>query len=126
MDFSQVWQSDSASEDFLKLFNGAAETASGVSVTFNTALRHSTVYACNRVLSESIASLPLVLYKEEKDGTRIKAKEHPLYKLLNSNPNSEQTTMQWRENMITNLNLRGNHFTQIIRMEQVKFLNFGA
>lgn len=113
--FSNVWQSDSSAEDFLKIFNGVSETASGVKVTFNTALRHSTVYACNRVLSESIASLPLVLYKEGEDGTRIKAKNHPLYTLLNSNPNPEQTTMQWRENMITNLNLRGNHFTQIIR-----------
>lgn len=113
--FENVWQSDGSSEDFLKLFNGVAETTSGIKVTFDSALRHSTVYACNRVLSESIASLPLVLYKEENDGTRIKAKDHSLYKLLNSNPNPEQTTMQWRENMITNLNLRGNHFTQIIK-----------
>lgn len=113
--YNKVWQSDSESEDFLKLFTHAAETSSGIKMTPDMALRNSVVFACNRVLSESISSLPLVLYKEDKNGNRAKAKEHPLYKLLNSNPNIENTTMQWRETMITNLNLRGNHFTQIIR-----------
>lgn len=114
-DFSKVWQSDESSDDFLRVFNNAAETSSGARITADSALKNSVVFACNRVLSESIASLPLVLYKEDEKGNRAKAKKHPLYKLLNSNPNKENTTMQWRETMITNLNLRGNHFTQIIR-----------
>ena len=113
--FDNVWQSDSSSDDFLRVFNQVAETKSGQKVTVESALRHSTVFACNRVLSESISSLPLVLYKEDANGNRQKAKDHPLYKLLANNPNSEQTTMQWRETMITNINLRGNHFSQIIR-----------
>lgn len=113
--FSNVWESNSSSEDFLKLFSGSSETSSGIRITAGSALRNSVVFACNRVLSESIASLPLVLYKEDENGNRAKAKKHPLYKLLNSNPNKESTTMQWRETMITNINLRGNHFTQIIR-----------
>ena len=115
MDFSRVWQSDESSDDFLRIFNNVAETSSGIKITADTALRNSVVFACNRVLSESISSLPLVLYKEDEKGNREKAKDHPLYKLLNSNPNKENTTMQWRETMVTNLNLRGNHFTQIIR-----------
>jgi len=113
--FENVWSSDDSSEDFLRAFNNVAETSSGVAVTPSTALKNSVVFACNRVLSESISSLPLVLFKEDDKGNRKKAKNHPLYKLLNSNPNKEVTTMQWRETMITNLNLRGNHFTQIIR-----------
>jgi len=115
MDFSKVWNSDESSDDFLRIFNNIGETSSGVRITADSALRNSVVFACNRVLSESISSLPLVLYKEDENGNRAKAKKHPLYKLLNSNPNKENTTMQWRETMITNVNLRGNHFTQIIR-----------
>jgi len=115
MDFSKVWNSDESSDDFLRIFNNIGETSSGVRITADSALRNSVVFACNRVLSESISSLPLVLYKEDEKGNRAKAKKHPLYKLLNSNPNKENTTMQWRETMITNVNLRGNHFTQIIR-----------
>lgn len=113
--FDRVWQSDESSDDFLRIFNNVAETSSGVKITADSALINSVVFACNRVLSESISSLPLVLYKEDEKGNRQKAKGHPLYKLLNSNPNKENTTMQWRETMTTNLNLRGNHFTQIIR-----------
>jgi len=109
------FDSGSDAEDFIKIFNNNVDTSSGVNVTIGTALRHTVVFACNRVLSESIASLPLVLYKEDAKGNREKAKDHSLYNLLNFLPNKEQTTMQWRETMITNLNLRGNHFTQIIR-----------
>lgn len=113
--FSQSWESDSTDENFLKLFSNTIESSTGIKVTPQSALRHSIVFACNRVLSESIASLPLVLYKQDDKGNRVKAKEHSLYNLLNNNPNPEATTMQWRETMITNINLRGNHFSQIIR-----------
>lgn len=97
------------------LENIAPETSSGVSISPNTALRHTAVFACNRVLSESIASLPLTIYKEDDKGNREKAKNHPLYDILHATPNAETTTMQWRETMITSLNMKGNHYTQIIR-----------
>lgn len=116
--FDNVWSSDSSDENFLKVFSNVIESSTGVKVTPQSALRHSVVFACNRVLSESISSLPLVLYKEDDKGNRFKAKEHSLYNLLNSNPNNEVTTMQWRETMITNINLRGNHFSQIIRNQR--------
>ena len=92
-----------------------AETASGAKITPDNAMRHSIVWACNKVLSESIASLPLVLYKEDDKGNRTKAKDHPIYDLISKLPNQEHTTMQWRETMITSLNFKGNHYTQIIR-----------
>lgn len=113
--FDGVWGQDSTDENFLKLFEGNYPTNSGVKVTEANAMRHSIVYACVKVLSESIASLPLVLYKEDEKGNREKAKEHNLYPLLNSQPNKEVTTMQWRETMIANICLNGNHFTQIIK-----------
>ena len=93
----------------------SSETSSGVNISPNTALRHTAVFACNRVLSESISSLPLTIYQEDEKGNRSKAKSHPLYDILHSTPNPETTTMQWRETMITSLNMRGNHYTQVIR-----------
>lgn len=113
--FDGVWESSSDSQDFLNVMSGYFPTSSGINVNINTAMRHSIVYACVKVLSESISSLPLVLYKEDENGKREKAKKHPLYKLLRSLPNQEVTTMQWRETMTANLCLRGNHFSQIIR-----------
>jgi len=43
----------------LDLFGGGSNTASGKPVTTTTALEVSTVFACVRILSESVATLPL-------------------------------------------------------------------
>lgn len=113
--FSNIWAQDSTDENFLKVFSSYYPTSTGINITPDNAMRHSIVYACVRVLSESIASLPLVLYKEDEKGNRNKAKEHKLYNLLSALPNNENTTMQWRETMVANICLNGNHFSQIIR-----------
>ena len=113
--FSQSWDCSSENEDFLKIFSENYNTATGLKITEKSAMMHSVVYACVKVLSESISSLPLVLYKEDEKGNRTKAKDHPLYYLLNTQPNNEVTTMQWRETMISNICLNGNSFTQIIK-----------
>lgn len=47
---------------------GGTKTAAGIRVNEETALRFSAVFACIRVLSESVASLPLVLYRRREDG----------------------------------------------------------
>ena len=56
-------------------------SGSGKPVNANTAIQLSTVYACVRVISETVASLPLGVYEAKEDGNR-KATEHPLYMLL--------------------------------------------
>ena len=50
-------------------------------------MQMTAVYACVRILSESIAGLPLHMYRYEEDGSKIKAVEHPLYHLLHDEPN---------------------------------------
>ena len=71
-------------------------SGSGKAVNAQTAIQLSTVYACVRVISETVASLPLGVYEVEKDGNR-KATEHPLYPLLHDEPNSEMTSFVLRE-----------------------------
>ena len=73
------------------------------------------VYACVRVLSEGVASLPLVTYKEKKDGTKVRAVDHPLYYLLHDEPNPEMTSFSFRETLMMHLLIYGNAFAQIIR-----------
>ena len=41
---------------------------SGEKVDEKTAMQIATVYACVRLLADSVAQLPLFLYKDEKDG----------------------------------------------------------
>lgn len=79
---------------------GGLSSKSGVSVNIDTALRVSTVYACCRVICEDIGKLPLKLYMEKDDGSKVLAKRHPLYRVLFRKPNEWQTSMEWRMTML--------------------------
>ena len=87
---------------------------SGKSVTPSSAIQVSAVYACVRVIAETIASLPLHVYESTDAGSR-KANEHTLYRLLHDEPNTEMTSFIWREVMLSHLLLYGNSYCQIIR-----------
>lgn len=89
-------------------------TNSGIVVNARTAMQLSAVYACIRVLSESVAQLPLQLYTTE-NGKRKKATDHPLYSLLYAEPNPEMSSFNWREAMMANLLVFGNGYSQKIR-----------
>ena len=89
-------------------------TNSGKIVNARTAMQLSAVYACIRVLSESVAQLPLQLYTTEY-GKRAKATDHALYSLLYAEPNPEMSSFNWREAMMMNLLVFGNGYSQIIR-----------
>lgn len=94
------------------VFFGSA--GSGKSISALSAMQTSAVYACVRVISETIASLPLNVFEVEGDGSR-KAIEYPLQRLLHDEPNHEMTSFIWRETMLSHLLLWGNAYTQIIR-----------
>lgn len=79
-----------------------------------TAMYLTTVFACTRVIAETISSISIDVYEYEGDGKK-KSKDHPLYNLLKYSPNSNITSVMWREMMAIALNTRGNHYTQIIR-----------
>ena len=93
---------------------GFGSSVSGKSVTASTAIQMSTVYACVRVIAETIASLPIHVY-EHTDGGNRKATEHPLYRLLHDEPNLGMTSFILRETMMAHLLLWGNSYCQIIR-----------
>ena len=90
-------------------------TISGQSVNERSALQMSAVYACVRILAESIASLPLHFYKYNDAGGKEKAVDHPLYWLLHDEPNPEMSSFSFRETLMTHLLLWGNAYAQIVR-----------
>ena len=71
--------------------------SSGVAVTRDSSLTFSAVYACVRIISESIASLPINVYLEEADGDRILQKNHPVQKLLANKPNNYMTSYTFKD-----------------------------
>lgn len=89
-------------------------TASGKTVNERTAMQTTAVYACVRILAETIASLPLHTYKRIDKG-KEKAIDHDLYYLLHDAPNSEMTSFIFRETMMSHLLLWGNAYSQILR-----------
>ncbi len=96
----------------------SARTGSGMRVSPDSALRLAAVYACVRVLSESLASLPLVIYQRRADGGKDKVTDHWLYRLLAKRPNRFQNPFEWREMLQGHLALRGNAYNQIITNAQ--------
>lgn len=97
-------------EDLLAL--ARHRTTTGVSVTPESALAYSAVLACIRVLSESVATLPFILY-ERLDRGKQRATEHWLYPLLHDAPNPAMTRFEWMSTVVGHLAGWGNAFAEI-------------
>ena len=89
-------------------------SASGMRVTADSAMRLAAVYASVRILAETMAALPFVLYRQRADGGKDKVTDHWLYRLLAKRPNRYQNPFEWREMLQGHLALRGNAYNRII------------
>ncbi|MFO1158439.1 MAG: phage portal protein [Reyranellaceae bacterium] len=92
---------------------------SGVSVTIDSALKVSTVFACLRVLADGIAQVPLKVYREKPDGTKELAKDHPAHRLLSRRPNEWMTSFEFRQVMMFHAALLGNGCAYIGRVRGI-------
>lgn len=91
-------------------------THSGERVDERTAMQIVTVYACVRLLSNTIAGLPLHLYRYSGAGEdKERATDHPLYKILYRQPNPEMSSFSFWEALMCHLLLWGNAYAQIVR-----------
>jgi HK97 family phage portal protein len=90
-------------------------TSAGKPVNEHTAMQMTAVYSCVRILSETLAGLPLHVYRYNDSGGKEKYLKHPLYKLLHDEPNPEMTSFAFRETLMSHLLLWGNAYAQIIR-----------
>ena len=102
-------------EEWARLQGGGIDSRTGVYVSSETALRYTTVLICVRVLAESVASLPCILYKRRADGGKDRATDHPLYKVLHDQANSWNTAFEYTEGTMVNLATRGNGFAYVDR-----------
>ena len=88
-------------------------STAGPTVNERSSMQIATVYACVRILAETIASLPLCLYRRTSD-FREEALDHPLYFLLHDEPNDEMSSFTFWEAVMTHLCLWGNAYVQKI------------
>ena len=95
--------------------NGWPVPLSATSVTPTTAQSVSAVFACVQAISETTASLPLILFRRGEDGDRARATDHSLYRVLHDQFNPEHNALEGREYMQACVLLRGNAYARIVR-----------
>jgi HK97 family phage portal protein len=105
-------QADNSLSTSRSIFWGGS--TSGTFVNETSAMQTAAVYACVRVISEAIASLPLHIYRYEDNGARM-IPDHHLANLLHNAPNPEMTSFIFRETLMSHLLIWGNAYAQIVR-----------
>ncbi|KAK1548193.1 hypothetical protein Q3G72_001361 [Acer saccharum] len=88
---------------------GYNDRAGAPCVTVDSAMQLGVVWACVRLIAETISTLPLITYKRRGDG-RVVADDHPLYALLHDSPNADMTAVEFWEAVVSQLCLWGNAF----------------
>lgn len=88
------------------------KSGAGYAVTDQSAMRVSTVYACTALLAGIVAALPFKVYRKTSDG-REAMPDAPAYRLIHDEPNRNMTAFIWRELMMVDLLLGGNHYAFI-------------
>lgn len=88
-------------------------TAAGKLVTPQTSMELATVWSCVRLISETVATLPFVLYKSGPDGARTVAFSDPLYGLLHDSPHADWTAVEFWEGVVLSLCLWGNAYARM-------------
>ncbi len=91
------------------------ESKSGVVLNEKLSMNLIIVYACVRLLGETVASLPKFIYKRIKGGGKERWPDYPLYPILHDKPNSNMTSFSYFQVMMTHLLLWGNSYSEIIR-----------
>jgi HK97 family phage portal protein len=97
---------------FYAALTGGDISNSGHAVTVDSALQLSAVWSCVRLISETIATLPLPVYYEDEQGRKTVAKSHSLYPLLHDQPNFYMTAAEFWECMVACLCLWGNAYAR--------------
>lgn len=96
--------------DFWRFFGN--QNVAGQVVNQTTVLQLSAVWACVRLIAETISTLPLQVYKRTADGREV-ARDHPIYSLIHSQPNIDSTSAVFWESMVVAMLMGGNGFAEI-------------
>ncbi|MGO1079945.1 phage portal protein [Inquilinus sp. CA228] len=81
-------------------------------MTVDSALQLATVWACIRLLAETISTLPLPVYRRNSKGQPEAAPDHPLYPLLHDQPNADMTAVNFWECVVACLCLWGDSYSE--------------
>lgn len=92
-----------------------SQSSSGKTVNVDNAMRLSTVWACVRIISMSVAGLPLNIYRRKPDGSRETARDFSLYDVVHTSPNEDTTAFHFWQSVVASMLLWGNAYCEIHR-----------
>lgn len=80
-----------------------------------TAMKLAAVYRCVNVISESVAQLPLDVFRVDDEGYKAAFRRHPAYILLREYPNPDMTRFIFLKTLVSSVLLEGNGYAYIDR-----------
>jgi HK97 family phage portal protein len=116
--FGRIWQAIraqdagggqtiSSPEDLARALGLRGESAAGVAVNEESAMRVAAVFRCTTLISGAVATMPLHIKRRIDDRMRQDASDHSLWTLLRRKPNPWQTPSQFKRQMQASVLLRG-------------------
>jgi len=102
---------------------GVNKTSSGIDVTTKAAVGLTAVWSAIKLLSESVAGLPIQVYRREGANKEVD-RENPAFSILHSEPNPWMDSFSFHQTMMTDVLLHGNAYAIIHRdgTEKPKYL----
>lgn len=91
---------------------GSVPTVAGVRISEEIAMSFAAVNCATRIISETIASLPLMTLRRVDARTEERATDHPLWRILHDLPNPEQDAMCFFDMQSAFLPQWGNSFSE--------------
>lgn len=79
------------------------------------ALQNSTLFACVRLISQTVGTLPCTVFRREGEQGKVAAPEYPLAQILRYSPNADFTSAEYFTRLVADLCLWGNHFSEVSR-----------
>lgn len=98
--------------DFLTGADIDNEDINYANINSSTALKYSAVFACVRVLGETLANTPIMLYRKLPNKEREESNDLAIYDILHNAPNTEMSAFNFKESCMNSLNLGGNAVSQ--------------
>jgi HK97 family phage portal protein len=111
---SAGWYLRNGYPQIYSILTGGMPAWSGEAVSVETALNHSVVWACNKIISESIGFIPANLMIRKGDNSQV-AQDHPMFNAMRMAPNSEITAQTFSETKTSHTLLVGNAYSKIER-----------
>lgn len=104
--FDEIVQKFMLGEDVYEIQTGTEN------INYYTAMKYTVVFSCVRVLAETHASVPVMLYRKKENGEREAKRDLVVYDILHNKPNDEMSPFNFKEACMVALNLGGNSVSE--------------